>query len=57
MIIYNTINGIAWTFFYTFITVSTYDFVFMNLKETYMLNKPGDETCRAEKAAKWSVKK
>jgi len=55
MIMDNTINGIAWTFFDALITVSTLFFDFMNFKEACMFEDPGDKPCWAEKLAEWSV--
>jgi hypothetical protein len=57
MVIYNTLNGITWTFFYTFITAVAFFLVLLDSKDTYMLKKPGDKTCWAEKLAEWSVVK
>jgi hypothetical protein len=57
MVIYNTFNGIARTFFYTFITAIAFLFVFLDSKDTHLLKDPGDKTCWADKLAKRSVVK
>jgi len=55
MVIYDTFNGIARTFFYTFITAIAFLFVFLDSEDTHLLKDPGDKTCRTEKLTKWSV--
>ena len=55
MILNNRINGATGTFFNALVAVRTPRFIFYDLEKTYLFKKPGNESCWAEKVAKWPV--